>query len=605
MHSDQGVVAESMPTLGHTASLSASRSRRSDPRRLIFVTNRGPVEHHFAPDGTPIAKRGAGGVVSGLICAAHERPVSWISVAMTDADRALTEADGQAVFEAPAGIANLTMRLVHVAAETYHRYYDAVSNRMLWFAQHGILRSRVAAAARSRANWDEGYVAVNEALAEAVVAELRERGGDTPVMLHDYHLYLTPALVRERVPDARLHHFLHIPWPALDEWVDVPDDIMREIYRGLAAADVLGFQTPRDARNFLDGAERYLPDARVSRDPDEMIYEGQRTIVRAYPIALTPASVREQAAASQAVEQVQQLRERFHLDDGRKLIVRVDRVEPAKNIARGFQAYERLLCEHPEWRERVTFLALLVPSRESLAEYRIYAERVRQAIDRINARYGTATWQPIVAIFGNDRARALACMRHYDVLLVNSLADGMNLVVKEGGLLNERNGVIVLSEQAGAYSQLRGGVLGIMPEDVPGTTEALYTALALPEPRRAALAAHTRAKLEAESAGLWLGTQLKDLMRVTGMPSLVAVREVAAQTEEPVAAAEELPLALAPTPRYDPRREAVLGTVRVAPARADYQRTQHITRIRPPDVVEADVPVLPGAGFIPESLAEA
>lgn len=591
MHSGQGAVAESTPTLGHTFEPTSSHSRRGESRRLIFVTNRGPVEHHFAPDGTLVAKRGAGGVVSGLICAAQERPVSWISVAMSDADRALTEAKGQAVFEEPAGIANLTTRLVHVPAETYRRYYDAVSNRMLWFAQHCILRSRVAAAAAIRANWDEGYVAVNAALAEAVVAELRERGEDTPVILHDYHLYLTPAMVRERVPDARLQHFLHIPWPAVEEWSDVPDEILGDIYRGLAAADVLGFQTPRDARNFLDGAERYLPEAHVWRDPDEMIYAGQRTIVRAYPIALTPASVREQAATPKALDQVQQLRERFHLDDGRKLIVRVDRVEPAKNIARGFQAYERLLREHPEWRERVTFLALLVPSRESLPEYRAYADRVRQAIDHVNARYGTASWQPIVAIFGNDRARALACMRHYDVLLVNSLADGMNLVVKEGGLLNERDGAIILSQRAGAYSQLCGGVLGIAPEDVEATTEALYSALTLPAPRRAAMAAHVRAKLEAESAGLWLGTQIKDLMRVTGMPSVA-----------PVEVVEELPLTLTP-PRYDPRREEALGTVRVAPARVDYQHRPTLrSRL---DDVEDDVSVVPGAGFAPESLAEA
>lgn len=601
MHIDQGAVSESTPSLLFTSASSPhSRIQHGDPRRLIFVTNRGPVEHSFGPDGKPVAKRGAGGVVSGLLCAAQQRPVSWISVAMTDADRALTEAEGQAVVEAPAGMANLTARLVHIPAETYRRYYDAVSNRLLWFAQHGVLRSRVAAAAHARHNWDEGYVAVNAALAEAVVAELRERGEDTPVMLHDYHLYLAPAMVRERVPDARLQHFLHIPWPTVEDWADVPDDVMREIYTGLAAADVLGFQTPRDARNFLDGAERYLPEARFSRDPDELYYEGQRTVIRAYPIALTPSLVREQAGAPQALEQVEQLRERFHLDDGRKLIVRVDRIEPTKNIARGFQAYERLLCEHPEWRERVTFLALLVPSRESLAEYRAYAERVRQAIDRVNARFGTPTWQPIAAIFGNDRARALACMRHYDVLLVNSLADGMNLVVKEGGLLNERNGVIVLSERAGAYSQLRGGVLGIAPEDVSATTQALYTALTLPEPRRAELAARVRATLEAESAGQWLGAQLKDLMRVTGLPPAMSVREVVAQMEEPVATAEDLPLAL--TPRYDPRREAAHGMARLAQPARPVSRALFRARL---DEKDDDVPVLHGGDFEPESLAGA
>ncbi|MGH2515275.1 MAG: trehalose-6-phosphate synthase, partial [Ktedonobacterales bacterium] len=201
---------------------------------------------------------------------------------------------------------------------------------------------------------------------------------------------------------------------------------------------------------------------------------------------------------------------------GRKLIVRVDRVEPAKNIVRGFQAFERLLGQRPELRERVTMLALLVPSRESVAEYRRYAARVRAVLDAINARFGTETWQPIVALFGNDRARALACMRHYDVLLVNSLADGMNLVVKEGVLLNQRNGVLVLSERAGAYVQLEQGALGIAPHDVAATADALSAALDMPATDRAALAQAARAALRDESASRWLSQQLKDLLAVTG-----------------------------------------------------------------------------------------
>lgn len=491
----------------------------TDAGRLIFVTNRGPIEYNLGPDGTPQAKRGAGGVVSGLLCAASERPISWISVAMNEADRQVAQAHADSAVAAPAGLINLTSRLVYVPETTYHRYYDRVSNRMLWFAQHGMLLNEATPASEIVADWDNGYVMVNEALADAVIAELQSSGEAVPVMFHDYHLYLAPAMVRARMPQARLQHFVHIPWPSPEAWARFPEHIVRQIYAGLAGNDVIGFQTTRDARNFLAGASRYLRGARISRDPDELDWQGRRVLVRAYPIALTPASVEASARSKAAQAQARQLRQRLRLDEGRKLLVRVDRVEPTKNIVRGFDAYERMLSEHPEWHERVVFLALLVPSRESLEEYRRYAAAVKQAIARINTRFGTDRWQPITAIFGNDRARALACMQDYDVLLVNPLIDGMNLVVKEGGLLNRRDGVIVLSEGAGAYAQLRGGVVGIDALDVTGTAEALHAALTMAPEKRAQLMAQVRSVLRAESAELWLRRQLADLMRVTGRTS--------------------------------------------------------------------------------------
>jgi trehalose 6-phosphate synthase len=483
----------------------------TEAHRLIFVTNRGPVEHSFGPNGVPIAKRGSGGVVSGLLAASCGRPVTWISVAMSDADRALAQAG--TTINAAADVENLTARLVYVAPKTYRRYYDRVSNKLLWFVQHGLPHRRAALSESIRRDWSEAYVAVNAAIADAVVAELRAQGEDTPVILHDYHLYLAAAMIRAEVPQARLLHFTHIPWPSPDDWALVPDEIQHDIYAGLAACDVLGFQTPRDARNFLEGARWNLSGAVASSDPDELIWRWHRTEVRAYPIALTPEAVRTSASMPEAEAAAARIRKELHLDKGRKLIVRVDRVEPAKNIVRGFQAYERLLVAHPEWHRRVVFLALLVPSREGLRFYRNYAERVRAIVDRINQRFGTPDWQPVVTIYGNDRARALACMRDFDVLLVNSRADGMNLVAKEGGILNRRNGVIVLSHRAGAYSQLRHGVLGISPASVRDTTDALLVALTMPEAKRALLARHVREVLENEDANKWLGRQLAHLMR--------------------------------------------------------------------------------------------
>jgi trehalose 6-phosphate synthase len=441
---------------------------------------------------------------------------------MSDADRAVAQEGGPAESAMPAELAYLTPRLVYVPEQTYGRYYDDISNRLLWFAHHNLSQQEPDDELRLRASWHDGYVAANQALADAVIAELELHGTDAPVMFHDYHLYLAPAMVRQRVPEARTQHFVHVPWPGPGEWAGVPEQMVRAIYTGLAANDVIGFQTPRDARNFLAGARRYLPGAYVSHDPDELWQEGHRALVRAYPIALTPAAVRASAQRPEAVAQARELRHQLKLDEGRQLIVRVDRIEPAKNIVRGFEAYERMLADHPELHERVTFLALLVPSRESVPEYQEYAARVRQAVERINVTYGNHRWDPIVAIYGNDRARALACMRDYDVLLVNSLADGMNLVVKEGGLVNTRDGVIVLSERAGAYVQLRNEVIGIAPLEVEGTSRALYQALTLPQEERRRRARGVRAILEREDASSWLGRQLADLMRVSGVPEDVS-----------------------------------------------------------------------------------
>lgn len=475
--------------------------------RLIFVTNRGPVEHSTGPDGILLATRGAGGVVSGLLCAAEGRPVSWISLAMTEADRAVAET-GEAV-AAPDGLEQLAPRLVAVDAETYRRHYYGFSNRALWFVLHGMRPTR--GAAQLRANWEQGYLPTNEAVARAVIAELTRCGGKTPIIFHDYHLYLAPSLVRRRAPDAHLQHFIHTPWPSVGAWSALPADVVRAIYLGLAGNDVIGMQTERDVRHFLQGAARYLPEARMDSAAGVLRWQGRRIVVRAFPIAVTPASVFGSAAESRAVAEAAALSAQLRRTSDHRIILRVDRVEPTKNILRGFHAYERLLGTHPELRGNVTFLALLVPTREGLAEYRAYARQVRRAIRRLNARFGEGDWQPVVALFGNDHARALACMRDFDVLLVNPLIDGMNLVAKEGGLLNQRDGVLVLSERAGAHAQLADGVLGVDPRDVVAAAEALYAALAMPPERRAELAARVRETLLAEDAGTWLEQQLTAL----------------------------------------------------------------------------------------------
>ena len=490
-------------------------ARADSAQRLIFVTNRGPVAHSFGSDGSISVERGAGGVVSGLLWAAEDRPISWISLAMTEADREIAQQAGHDSIEAFAGVTELTSRLVSVSPKMYRRYYDGFSNRILWFAHHAMLRPD-SVTKESHMDWAYGYRPVNEAIARAVIKELDASGAMTPVMFQDYHLYLAPMYVRERRPNACLQHFIHVPWPSVEAWETVPVDYLHAVYRGLVANDVIGFQTQGDADRFLEGAERFLPGAAILRNPDEIFWRKRRTQVRVYPIAVTPGSLYSCVESGEAQQRAAEIMRELGVNRQRKLILRVDRLEPTKNIVRGFQAYEKLLAAHPELRGEVTFLALLVPSREGLEEYRNYGLQVERTIDHINQRFGTPDWQPIKAISGNDHARALACMQYYDVLLVNPLADGMNLVAKEGGLMNSRDGVIVLSTKAGAYEQLREGVLGIDPEDLQATEVALYRAITMPQAERVELAGQVQSILLSEGdAGQWLGRQCDDLFHYT------------------------------------------------------------------------------------------
>jgi trehalose 6-phosphate synthase len=408
-----------------------------------------------------------------------------------------------------------------------------------------------AVTAESHLDWAYGYCPVNEAIAKAVIEELNTSGELTPVMFQDYHLYLAPKIVREQKPNACLLHFIHVPWPSPKDWASVPIDYVYAIYRGLVANDVIGFQTQRDADRFLDGALRFLPGATILRKPDEIFWRGRRPQVRVSPIAITPGAVHDCARSGAAQAQARRIMRELGVGRRRKLILRVDRLEPTKNIVRGFQAYERLLEEHPDLQERVTFLALLVPSREGLEEYQEYAEQVRAVIDRVNRRFGTQGWQPIAAIFGNDHPRALACMEHYDVLLVNPLVDGMNLVVKEGGLLNRRDGAIVLSVTTGAYEQLHDGVLGIDPKDLDATVAALHQALTMHVGARAELASHVHSVLLGEDAGRWLSRQYDDLFHYTAsrrrqrVPKLISfpTRRLSVEEHEYYRSTKTLPLA--------------------------------------------------------------
>jgi trehalose 6-phosphate synthase len=387
--------------------------------------------------------------------------------------------------------------------------YNVIANPLLWFLQHEMwnLPERPMIDAATMRAWREGYVALNRAFADAVLAEVPRQDRSPRIMLHDYHLYLAAEPIREARPGAVISHFTHIPWPSSSIWQVMPPIIRESICAGLLANDVVGFQTRRYAHNFLRTVETFLPDAGVDYRSRAVHWRGRTVLVRSYPISIDVNATRRIAGSRAARRRAEQLL----AHTAERIIVRVDRLEPSKNIVRGFAAFESLLERRPSLRGRITFLAFLVPSRTSIREYRDYGRKVQDAADRINARFAHAGRQVVRIFYDNDYAQALAGLTIADVVLVNPLIDGMNLVAKEAAVVSERDAVIVLSETAGAHDQMADGVLPVAPADLLGTAEAIWTGLSMSLTERRQRLARLRAGVEHEDISWWLRRQLEDL----------------------------------------------------------------------------------------------
>src|SRR6266536_1617531 len=480
--------------------------------RLIIATNRGPVEYYLTQDKVLKHRRGAGGMVTALIDAGNRMEVTWVAMAMTEGDRqALKEAqlDRDGLLESPLNGQNMQLRYVAVSKTAYRKHYEVFSNQVLWFLQHYLYNpdENSALTRRIQDAWTNGYCVANRAIADAVNAEI-EREDRTPVvMLHDYHLYLASAMIRNDHPSVVIQQFIHIPWPDVRCWHFLPSNITQAIYSGLVGNDIVGFQTERDARNFIEGARTLLEGAVVDFEEGAIWWQGHCTRARAYPISISVTEERRivnSAAGKRAAEKIKPLL-REHT------IMRVDRLEPTKNIIRGFQAYDYVLEKLPDLHGKVTFLAFLVPSRQTLPAYRRYADDVFALIEEINNKYGSEDWTPIHVFADNDRTRALAAMQYYDVLLVNPIIDGMNLVAKEGPVVNQNNGVLVLSRTAGAFQQLAKGSIPTSPTDVVETATALYKALTLSSDERRVKSQLARQAVERSDLNMWLSRQIADI----------------------------------------------------------------------------------------------
>ena len=453
-------------------------------RPIVLVSNRGPFAWTASDDGELSARRAAGGFAATTAALLDGSGTTWIAAAMTDGDR-------MAAQRGAADVEGFHLRLLSPDPDDYRAFYDVVSNSILWFLHHGLfdLSRRPTFDHHFRQAWDR-YRAVSATFADAVSEEAPDGAA---VLVQDYHLSLLGRMIAERRPDLDAVHFSHTPFCGPTSIRVLPDDVAGELVEGMGGFAACGFHCDRWANTFAASCRE------VGREPPP-------TFVA--PIGPHPDDIGA-AAASKACHEAHAALE-VELG-GRKLLLRVDRIELSKNIVRGFLAYDELLRRHPEWCEQVTFGAFLYPSREGLPEYLAYRNEVESLAARLNDEWGTPDWTPVILDADDDFPRSVAALRRYDVLLVNPIRDGLNLVAKEGPLVNERDGVVALSREAGAWQEMAGAALEVNPYDVAGTADILHRALTMTPGERTAHAAALRKAALARSPTDWLTDQLAAL----------------------------------------------------------------------------------------------
>ncbi len=477
-----------------------------DQRPLTIVSNRGPAEFGRDESGERVVRRGGGGLVTALSGLVSHRQALWVASAMTEEDAIVArEKEGPTTIELD-GI-DYEVLMVESDPEAYDRFYNVIANPILWFIQHylwdlsnapDIRRAEIEA-------WERGYKVVNEDIARAVIKSIE--GQEEPVvMLHDYHLYTCPGLIREARPDAFLHYFVHIPWSQPDSWRILPNRWREEIFHSMLANDILGFHTVAYCWSFLQCC-RQLMELEVDFERGVVFHDDRETWVRAYPLSIDTDRM-YRAAGSPEVEGYERellKRRRDHL------IIRVDRADLSKNVLRGFTAFDVFLEEHPEFRERVTFIAHLQPSRQDVPEYAEYLERIEALVAVVNHRHGTTDWMPIDLRIYENFNEAVARYKQFDLLIVNSLFDGMNLVAKEAPAVNTRDGVLMLSENTGAHEELGHCALSVNPFDIQEQADTMYRALTMSAEERKLRAEQLKEIISSRDPGDWVDEQLIDI----------------------------------------------------------------------------------------------
>ncbi|MFG2574684.1 trehalose-6-phosphate synthase [Streptomyces sp. NPDC048481] len=466
--------------MASTHDTSASRGSA----QVLVASNRGPVSYEVREDGSLHAKRGGGGLVSGLSAIGPDAGALWVCSALTDGDR-------EAVAR---GIGEEGVRMLPVPADVHADAYNGIANSVLWFVHHMLYQTPLEPVfdAEFRRRW-AAYETYNRTFAQALAQEAAQGAA---VLVQDYHLCLVPGMLRELRPDLRIGHFSHTPWAPVDYFGLLPDDIRGQLLAGMLGADRLGFLTRRWADAF-------------SACCTEFAGGPGKTRIGVHGLGADADFLRERSRRADVDERMAALR--AEIGEGRRTIVRVDRTELSKNIVRGLLAYRQLLEDHPEWHERVVHVAFAYPSRQDLAVYRDYMSEVQRVTEEINSAFGTPGWTPVLLNLKDDFARSLAAYRLADVALVNPIRDGMNLVAKEVPVVSDEGCALVLSREAGAYWELRDDAIVVNPYDVLETARALHEGLTMDPRERAERSARLAAAATALPPARWFLDQLNAL----------------------------------------------------------------------------------------------
>ncbi len=438
--------------------LNASNGQFSDG--LTIVSNRLPVVLSKLNDGTWDAKPGSGGLVHSLKHALRERHGLWLGWSGAVDGEGIDEA----LARASAG-AGYSLRGISLTADQIENYYFGFSNEVIWPLFHDMV-SRC----RFHPRYWTVYQQVNQHFAEEVD---RIVGEDDFVWIQDYHLMMVAWYLQHNGSHRKTGFFLHIPFPPLDIFMKLPWRF--EILRALLAHNAIGFQSVRDTRNFIQCVENLFSDVQVARQDDAYTVIIDQSIVSVgnFPIGIDFEGFDSMSRASDVKRSAALQRKEL---SGRKLILGIDRLDYTKGIPERLYAFQSALRRYPELIEKVTFTQIVVPSRDDIFQYQRMKEEVEQLVSKINGEFTRTGWVPVHYIYRSLGFEDLVSQyRASHISFVTPLKDGMNLIAKEYVAANvEEDGVLILSEFAGAAAQLQHGAILVNPHDVIGTAEAIH-----------------------------------------------------------------------------------------------------------------------------------
>lgn len=475
-------------------------------KNLIFASNRGPVEF-YKEDGVIKSIKGSGGLVSTLLPLMENINGKWVAAALNPVDEEVASKCPDGIVPVPWQNPQFLMPFLTFKPDVYHDFYDIICNSVLWYLHHNIWTPPQNKREEDNLSksWENGYMPVNKAFAQRI-NHLFEPYHDNIVMLQDYHLYLTAPYIRTNSKDIILTQFIHVPWPKANYFSTLPEYMKHPILDGLLSNDIVGFHIPRYVDNFLESCTEIADE--IDYKKKLIHYKNRVVYVKYYPISIDTDNLKDLSndlnvrAYDKFVEKVK---------GDKFLIYRTDRADLSKNILRGFEAYDLFLEKYPVYQGKVVFLATSKPTRGNLPDYKKYRRSIKDMIERINGKYSNNEWMPIEEVYNAPYDLVMAALKNYDCLMVNPISDGMNIVSKEGSFLNQKNGVVILSKDAGSYYELKDYVISVDPFDVNETAEALHKALTMENEEKISKCHGLKELIDKNSLYDWIYHQFMDI----------------------------------------------------------------------------------------------